>query len=227
MEALFAISVILLTCTTSVMGNSIAETAEAIRNRSQNSNFQRPFGISDVILGGQSRHHQQCQPDPRSPQLQRRSLCPFEIQRDYNPHRVPDVILRSHCLCESSPCSSAMAPQQPARCVSLVSPLKVAYLDPQLRFVVSTEVVHVPVACICAAQPPGRHMPQARNIVVWMKISLAVSWIIRHGHRHNCLFIPPFQQFNSYHPHSAHFWLLACDSLVEKRVNARVVRLLM
>lgn len=144
----------------------VTASEEATRNRTSSN---RPIGIADVILGGSSRHHQQCQPDPRSPQLQRRSLCPFEIQRDHNPNRVPDVILRSHCLCESSPCSAPQSngqPQQPARCVSLVSPLKVAYLDPHKRFVVSTEVVHVPVACICAAQPPGRHMPQARNVVV-------------------------------------------------------------
>lgn len=159
METFLRVILILLTVNVVLAVNSTSE--DGIRNRSQN----RP--LADVILGGNSR--QQCQPDPRSPQLQRRSLCPFEIQRDQNPHRVPDVILRSHCLCESSPCSSAQStgqPQQPARCVSLVSPLKVAYLDPQKRFVVSTEVVHVPVACICAAQPPGRHMPQARNIVV-------------------------------------------------------------
>jgi hypothetical protein len=42
----------------------------------------------------------------------------------------------------------------------------VAYLDPQLKLVVATEVIHVPVACICAAQPAGRHMPANRNIVV-------------------------------------------------------------
>lgn len=119
-------------------------------------------------------HHQrhQCpvQPDPRSPHLQRRSLCPFEIQRDTNPQRIPDVILRSHCLCESSPCSSGQSQgQQSARCVSLVSPIKVAYLDQQLKYVVSTEIIHVPVACICAAQPAGRHMPLHRNIVVWNK----------------------------------------------------------
>lgn len=115
------------------------------------------------------RHRSLCQPDPRSHHLERRSLCPFEIHRDTNPHRIPDVILRAHCHCESSPCShpsTTANPVQPARCMSIVSPIKVAYLDPQLRFVVSTEVVHVPVACICATQPPGRHMPQQRNIVV-------------------------------------------------------------
>lgn len=117
-------------------------------------------------------HRHQCRPDPRSTQLRRRALCPFEIQRDTNPQRIPDVILRAQCLCESSTCShpssSHPSTQQHhlARCVSLVSPLKVAYLDPQLKFVVSTEVVHVPVACICAVQPPGRHMPQQNNIVV-------------------------------------------------------------
>ena len=114
-------------------------------------------------------NQQQCRPDPRSHHLTRRALCPFEIQRDTNPHRLPDVILRAHCHCEDSPCSQQPAHQQhpPGRCISLISPLKVAYLDPQLRFVVSTEVVHVPVACICATQPPGRHMPINRNIVVW------------------------------------------------------------
>jgi hypothetical protein len=116
-------------------------------------------------------HRHQCpiNPDPRSPHLQRRSLCPFDIQRDINPLRIPDVIHRAHCLCESSPCSAGQSQsqsQQPARCLSLVSPLKVAYLDPQLKLVVATEVIHVPVACICAAQPAGRHMPANRNIVV-------------------------------------------------------------
>lgn len=112
------------------------------------------------------RHQCPIHPDPRSPHLQRRSLCPFDIQRDVNPLRIPDVIHRAHCLCESSPCSPGQQSQQPARCLSLVSPLKVAYLDPQLKLVVATEVIHVPVACICAAQPVGRHMPANRNIVV-------------------------------------------------------------
>ena len=48
-------------------------------------------------------HHQRHQcpvhPDPRSPHLQRRSTCPFDIQRDVNPLRIPDVIHRAHCLC--------------------------------------------------------------------------------------------------------------------------------
>lgn len=127
---------------------------------------------SSLILKRIRRHHQcPIQPDPRSPHVQRRSSCPFEIQRDVNQLRIPDVIHRSHCLCESSPCSSGTTSsvgttqQPPSRCVSLVSPIKVAYLDPQLKFVVSTEIIHVPVACVCAAQPVGRHMSN-RNIVV-------------------------------------------------------------
>ena len=113
-------------------------------------------------------HHCPIQPDPRSPHVQRRSMCPFEIQRDVNPLRIPDVIHRSHCLCESSPCStsSSSVGGTPSRCVSLVSPIKIAYLDPQLKFVISTEIVHVPVACVCVAQPVGRHMSSHRNIVV-------------------------------------------------------------
>ena len=126
--------------------------------------IRRDFGIGSAHHG---RRHQ-CQPESHSPHLHRRSICPFEIQRDVNPLRIPDVIHRSHCLCESSPCSQQSQPgsHPPARCVSLVSPLKVAYLDQNLSSVVSTEVIHVPVACVCATQPQGRHMPQNRNIVV-------------------------------------------------------------
>lgn len=141
-------------------------------NNSRSDNLSTTGRTRRQAIDSHPHRHHQCRPDPRSAQLQRRSLCPFAIQRDTNPQRIPDVILRAQCLCESSTCShpstSSHHQQQShlARCVSLVSPLKVAYLDPQLKFVVSTEVVHVPVACICASQPPGRHMPQQHNIVV-------------------------------------------------------------
>ena len=117
-----------------------------------------------------SRRHipARCHPDPRSPDLHRRSICPYEIIRDLNEFRVPDLILRARCLCEHSHCSDGSAGVQGhSRCVALVSPLKVAYLQPSnVQRVVATEIVQVPVACICASQPAGRHMPSNRNIVV-------------------------------------------------------------
>ena len=139
-----------------------------------NNNNNNNNNNSSLLLNRIRRdHHLHCpiQPDPRSPHVQRRSTCPFEIQRDVNPLRIPDVIHRSHCLCESSPCSTSSSSiggtRQPSRCMSLVSPIKVAYLDPQLKFVISTKIIHVPVACICVAvQPAGRHMSSHRNIVV-------------------------------------------------------------
>ena len=127
-----------------------------------NSRFSNSSHLLKRIRRDHHRHQCPIQPDPRSLHVQRRSMCPFDIQRDVNPQRIPDVILRSHCLCESSPCGHSGG----SRCLSLVSPLKVAYLDSQLKFVISTEVIHVPVACICAAQPVGRHMSANRNIVV-------------------------------------------------------------
>lgn len=156
--------------TSSMSSSSTSQFRDPVELELEASNwYSNPFMMRFRRELTAAQQRQQCHPDPRSPHLNRRSICPFEIQRDTNPLRIPDVILRAHCLCESSTCShqsSSPNQVQPARCVSLISPLKVAYLDPQLRSVVSTEVVHVPVACICATQPPGRHMPQQRNIVV-------------------------------------------------------------
>ncbi len=139
---------------------------------SGNSTYPADDYHSDSDADGRlrSRRHipARCHPDPRSPDLHRRSICPYEIIRDLNEFRVPDLILRARCLCEHSHCSDGSAGVQGhSRCVALVSPLKVAYLQPSnVQRVVATEIVQVPVACICASQPAGRHMPSNRNIVV-------------------------------------------------------------
>ena len=127
------------------------------------SSTDRSRMIHDATSSLSSTSASRCSPDPWSPDLQRRSVCPFEINQDVNEFRVPDRIARAHCLCEHSHCSQTGR----SRCVPLTSALKVAYLDPlQPQYVVSTEIVHVPVACICTTQPTGRRMPFNRNIVL-------------------------------------------------------------